>query len=145
MIRLAEEASRHGSDMGSLSTDTVKFSFSSFPIFEGKAGSLKLNLMGIGACEPTSASRIQRSSESFTMDCERSKTNGTLFGIDDWLNYLRDQAATYLKFVEQADDPLVKTGLLALALVCDEIVDNIEDHLTGRDGHAPRGPPSRLS
>jgi hypothetical protein len=39
--------------------------------------------------------------------------------------------------------PLVKTELLALASVCEEIADIIEDHLTGGEGHAPRGP--RLS
>jgi hypothetical protein len=95
--------------------------------------------------EPTSALRIQRSSESSTMDCDHSKLNGTVFGINDWLNYLRDQAATYRKLVKQADDPLVKTELLALASVCEEIADNIEDHLTGEEDHAPRGPLSTLS
>ena len=79
------------------------------------------------------------------MDCERSKPNSTVFGIHDWLNYLRDQAATYRKLFEQADDPLVKTELLALASVCEEIADNIEDHLTGEESPAPRGPLSRLS
>jgi hypothetical protein len=49
------------------------------------------------------------------MDCDRSKPNGTVFGIHDWLNYLRDQAARCKKLVGQADDPLVKTELLALA------------------------------
>ena len=77
------------------------------------------------------------------MDCHDSKLNGTVFDIHDWLNYLRDQAAKYRKLVERADDPLVKTELLALASVCEEIADNIEDHLTGREGHAPHGP--RLS
>ena len=79
------------------------------------------------------------------MDCDHSKLNGTVFGIHDWLNYLQDQAAKYRKLVEQADDPLVKTELLALASVCDEIVDNIEDHLTGGEDAAPRSPSSRLS
>jgi hypothetical protein len=79
------------------------------------------------------------------MDCDRSKPNGTVFGIHDWLNYLRDQAATHRKLVEQADDPFVKTELLALASVCEEIADNIEDHLTGGEDPAPRGPSSRLS
>ena len=79
------------------------------------------------------------------MDCHDSYLNGTVFSIHDWLNYLRDQAATCRKFVERADDPLVKTELLALASVCEEIADNIEDHLTGGDDHAPRGPLSRLS
>jgi hypothetical protein len=77
------------------------------------------------------------------MDCHRSKLNGTVFSIHDWLTYLSDQAATCRKLVDQADDPLVKTELLALASVYDEIADNIEDHLTGEEGHAPRGP--RLS
>jgi hypothetical protein len=79
------------------------------------------------------------------MDCDRSQLNGTVFGIHDWLNYLRDQAAMCRKLVERADDPLVKTELLALASVCEEIADNIEDHLTGGEDHAPRGPLSRLS
>ena len=74
------------------------------------------------------------------MDCDPSKPNGTVFGIHDWLNYLRDQAATYRKLVERADDPLVKTELLALASACEEIAANIEDHLTGEEDHAPRGP-----
>jgi len=86
-----------------------------------------------------------RSSESSTMDCDHSKLKGTVFGIHDWLKYLQDQAAKYRKLVEQADDPFVKTELLALASVCDEIADNIEDHLTGGEDHAPRGPLSRLS
>jgi hypothetical protein len=78
------------------------------------------------------------------MDCPISK-NGTVFGIHDWLNYLRDQAAKCRKFVKQAHDPLVKTELRALASVCDEIADNIEDHLTGEKDPAPRDPSSRLS
>jgi len=69
------------------------------------------------------------------MDCPISN-NGTVFGIHDWLNYLRDQAAKCRKLVEQADDPLVKTELLALASVCEEIADNIEDHLAGGEGPA---------
>jgi hypothetical protein len=71
------------------------------------------------------------------MDCDPSKLNGTVFGIHDWLNYLRDQAATYRKLVKRADDPLVKTELLALASACEEIAANIEDYLTGEE---PRGP-----
>jgi hypothetical protein len=79
------------------------------------------------------------------MDFHRSKLNGAVFGTHDWLDYLWDQAATCRKLVEHADDPLVKTGLLALASVCEEIADNIGDHLTGGEDHAPRGPLSRLS
>ena len=83
---------------------------------------------------------MRRPSESSTMDCDHSRLNGTVFGIQDWLNYLRDQSAMCRKLVVQADDPFVKTEMLALASVCDEIADNIEDHLTGEDDHAPRGP-----
>ena len=72
------------------------------------------------------------------MDCQDSKLNGTVFSIHDWLNYLRDQAAKCRKLIERADDLLVKTELRALASVCDEIADNIEDH-------APRGALSKLS
>ena len=74
------------------------------------------------------------------MDCHDSKLNGAVFGIHDWQTYLRDQAARYRKLVGRADDPFIKTELLALASVCDEIADNIEDHLTGGEDHAPRGP-----
>jgi hypothetical protein len=79
------------------------------------------------------------------MDCHDSKLNSTVFGIHDWLNYLRDQAAKCRKLVARADDLLVKTELRALASVCDEIADNVEDHLTAGEDHAPRGPLSKLS
>ena len=79
------------------------------------------------------------------MDCAISKLNGTVFGVHDWLDYLRDQVAMCRKLVAQADDPLVKTELLALASVCEEIADNIENHLTDGEDHTPRGPSSRLS
>jgi hypothetical protein len=36
----------------------------------------------------------------------------------------------YRKLAEQTDDPVVKNELLALAYVCDEVADNIENHLT---------------
>jgi hypothetical protein len=78
------------------------------------------------------------------MDCPISN-DATVFGIHDWLNYLQDQPAKYRKLVERADDPFVKTELLALASVCEEIADNIEDHLTGGEDQAPRGPLPRLS
>jgi hypothetical protein len=48
----------------------------------------------------------------------------------DWPDYLRDQAATYRKLVERADDPAVKNEMLELASVCEEVANNIED-LTG--------------
>jgi hypothetical protein len=69
----------------------------------------------------------------------------TIYGIKQPSNHLRDQAAKYRKLVQRADDHLVKTELLALASVCDEIADNIEEHLTDGEDHAPRGPLSKLS
>jgi hypothetical protein len=90
---------------------------------------LKLNLVVSADCEPTSASRIWRSSESSTMDSQRSKLNGTVYGMDDWPDCVRGQAALYRNLAEQTDDPVVKHELLALAFVCDEVADNIEDHL----------------
>jgi hypothetical protein len=95
--------------------------------------------MASANCEPRLVLCNQRSSESSTMECDPSKLNGTVFGIRDWLDYLRDQSATYRKLVNRADDPLVKTELLALASACDEIADNIQDHLTGEEDPAPRG------
>jgi hypothetical protein len=46
----------------------------------------------------------------------------------DWPDYLRDQ---YRQRAEQTDDPVVKNELLELASVCEEVANNIEDHLTG--------------
>ena len=51
--------------------------------------------------------------------------------MHDWPDYLRDQAAMYRKLAEQADDPVVKKKLLGLTSVCEEVANNIEDHLTG--------------
>jgi hypothetical protein len=44
-----------------------------------EVGLLKLNLMVSEDCEPTSGSRIRRSSESCIMDSHRSRLNGTVF------------------------------------------------------------------
>jgi hypothetical protein len=49
----------------------------------------------------------------------------------DWADYLRDQAVKYRQLAEQTDDPVVKSELLELASVCDEVANNIEDHLVG--------------
>jgi hypothetical protein len=50
--------------------------------------------------------------------------------MHDWPDSLRGQAALYRKLAEQTDDPFVKSELLELASVCEEIASNIEDHLT---------------
>jgi hypothetical protein len=49
----------------------------------------------------------------------------------DWPDYLRDQAAIYRQIAELADDPVVKNEMLELASVCEEVANNIDDHLTG--------------
>ena len=49
----------------------------------------------------------------------------------DWGDYVRDEAAKYRQLAETAEDPLVKQELLDLAAVCEEVANNIEDHLTG--------------
>ena len=49
------------------------------------------------------------------MDSHRSKLNGTVFGMNDWPDCVRGQAALYRNLAEQTDDPVVKHELLALA------------------------------
>jgi hypothetical protein len=46
-------------------------------------------------------------------------------------DYLRDQAAMYRQVAEQSDDPVIKNEMLELASVCEDVANNIEDHLTG--------------
>jgi hypothetical protein len=70
--------------------------------------------------------------KSASADRHHSKLNGTVFGMLYWSECLRVQAATYRKFAEQADDPVVKNNLLELTLDCEEVANNIEYHLTGR-------------
>ena len=101
------------------------------PLAISKHWLLKLNLMVSADREPTSASRIWRSSESPTADCHHPKLNGTVFGMHYWPECLRGQAATYRKLAEETDDPVVKKNLLELTSVCEEVANSIEDHLTG--------------
>ena len=63
----------------------------------------------------------------------RSLSRPRLAGLHDmdWPDYLRDQAAKYRQLAEQTDDPVIKNEMLELASVCDEVANNIEDHLTG--------------
>jgi len=65
------------------------------------------------------------------MDSDHSKLNGAVFGMHDWPDSLRGQAALYRKLADEADDTFVKNELLDLASVCEEVADNIEGHLTG--------------
>ena len=46
-------------------------------------------------------------------------------------DYLRDQAVMYRQLAERSDDPVVKNEMLELASVCEEVANNMEDHLTG--------------
>jgi hypothetical protein len=78
------------------------------------------------------------------MDCAIS-LNGNVYGMHDWPDGLRGQANFLRKLAKQTDDPVVKNELLELASFCEDAADNIEDHLTGGEDHAPRGPLSRLS
>ena len=63
----------------------------------------------------------------------RSLSRPRLIGLCDmdWGDYLRDQAAKYRQLAEQTDDPVIKDEMLELASVCEEVANNIEDHLTG--------------
>jgi hypothetical protein len=79
-----------------------------------------------------------------TMDYDKPKLNGASLGTLHWLRYLREQAATYRELVAKTDDPLIKIELRALASVCEDIADNIEEHETDEEDHAPRIP-SKLS
>jgi hypothetical protein len=47
----------------------------------------------------------------------------------DWDDYLREQAALYRQLAEKAEDAFVKQELLDLAVVCEEVANNIEDRL----------------
>ena len=73
------------------------------------------------------------------MDCDHSKLKGTVFGMHYWPECLRGQATMYRKLAEQTDDPFVKSELLELALVCEEVANNIEDHLTDGEDQVARG------
>ena len=63
----------------------------------------------------------------------RSLSRPRLIGLYDmdWVDDLRDQAAKYRQLAEQTDDPVIKNEMLELASVCEEVANNIEDHLTG--------------
>jgi len=63
----------------------------------------------------------------------RMVVDGLLNGLCgmDWADYLRDQATMYRQLAEQTDDPAVQNEMLELASVCEEVANNMEDHLTG--------------
>ena len=61
----------------------------------------------------------------------RMTSGSSILRAMELADYLRDQAVMYRKLAEQADDPVVKNEMLDLASVCEEVANNIEDHLTG--------------
>ena len=63
------------------------------------------------------------------MDCNEAKLN-VASGTQDLPDSLRVHAAIYREIAERTDDPFIKNELLDLAAVCEEVADNIEDHLT---------------
>jgi hypothetical protein len=64
--------------------------------------------------------------------CVRCHDPGSLDWITwTWADYLREEAAKYRQLADQTDDPVIKNEMLELASVCEEVANNIEDHLTG--------------
>jgi hypothetical protein len=49
----------------------------------------------------------------------------------DWDDYLRHEAAMYRQLAEKTATVFSKQELLALAAVCEEVANSIEDRLTG--------------
>jgi hypothetical protein len=45
-------------------------------------------------------------------------------------DYLREQAVKYRQLADAVEEPVVKTELLDLAAICEEVANNIEDRLT---------------
>ena len=92
-----------------------------------------------GGCTPAVAGLGARRLRGLTFRQERSP-GFVLIVVDapstdcasmDWADYLRDQATMYQQLAEQTDDPAVQNEMLELASVCEEVANNMEDHLTG--------------
>ena len=49
----------------------------------------------------------------------------------DWDDYLRQQAALYRQLAEKAEDLSIKQDLLDLAVVCEDVANDIEDRIPG--------------
>ena len=49
----------------------------------------------------------------------------------DWSDYLRDEAAKYRQLAEKAEDPSIKQDLLDLAVVCEDVANDMEDRIPG--------------
>jgi hypothetical protein len=48
----------------------------------------------------------------------------------DWDEYFRQQAATYRKLAEKTEDAFIKQELLDLAVVCEDVANDLEDRHT---------------
>jgi hypothetical protein len=48
----------------------------------------------------------------------------------DWDEYFRQQAANYRKLAETTEDAFIRTELLDLAAVCEEVANDLEDRHT---------------
>ena len=48
----------------------------------------------------------------------------------DWDDYFRQQAAMYRHLAEKTEDASIKQELLDLAIICEEVANNIEDRQT---------------
>jgi hypothetical protein len=49
----------------------------------------------------------------------------------DWPDYLRDQAMSYRHLALRAESPLVEQEFLELAVVCEEVANDLEDRRPG--------------
>jgi hypothetical protein len=47
--------------------------------------------------------------------------------LDQFADYLRDQAAKYRAFAETTEEPFRKQEFFSLASVCDEAAESLED------------------
>jgi hypothetical protein len=47
----------------------------------------------------------------------------------DWPDYLRDQAESYRRLAQTAEDLPLEQEYLELAATCEEVANEIEDHL----------------
>ena len=52
--------------------------------------------------------------------------------VNYYVNYLREQAAKYRQLAEKAKDSFIKLELLDLAVICEQIADNVEDRASLR-------------
>jgi hypothetical protein len=47
--------------------------------------------------------------------------------VQQYSDYLREQAGKYRELAEKAEDPQIKRELLELAEICEEVASNIDD------------------